>query len=73
MKVFLFTFSFINIYFKCLQNLGKYLKPNCPIKVWKTDAFSQNLLIQMQKNSNATFFRVGGSIKFWLSELNFLL
>jgi len=43
MKFIFFTFSIINIFFKGLQNLGNYFKLYCPIKVWKSNAFSQNL------------------------------
>jgi len=51
-------------FFKGLQNLGKYFKPNFPIKVWRSIAFSQKLFILNAKNSNSTFFWVGGSIYF---------
>ncbi len=40
-------------------------RENCPIKVWKSKAFSQNLLIlNAKKTQMQLFFRVGGSIIF---------
>jgi len=56
MEFILFTFSIIKIFLKCLRNLGKHFKPNFPIKVWKSNAFSQILFILHAKNSNAPFF-----------------
>ena len=43
-------------FFKGLQNLGKYFKPNFPIKVWRSNAFSQKLFILNAKKLKCYFF-----------------
>jgi len=49
-------FSLFFIFFKGLQNLGKYFKPNFPIKVWRSNTFSQKLFIPNAKKLKRNFF-----------------
>jgi hypothetical protein len=48
-------FSLLSLFFyffKGLQNLGKYFKPNFPIKVWRSNAFSQNFFFGSEEVQN---------------------
>jgi len=60
------------LFLKGLQNLGKYFMPNFPIKVWMSNAFSQNLFILNAKKTQMRLFfgRRKYNINYFLHFLN---
>jgi len=55
-SLFCLLFQLLKFFSNAFEIWEKHFKPNFPIKVWKSNAFSQILFILHAKNSNAPFF-----------------